>query len=289
MLDTLSTSEIADEAPPPITTDKGVEMRPLRFLVPTTRRGTYHVSPEQTLTASDLGITRRTTDRQLTRIADRQDHHHTLASLWAIRDGLRRPRDITEAREWGFVVPVTEHENREELETKGYLRLGWWWVYDPEHYETEQQRFYRYMADERPITVKGLARVACRALFTCRDIHNDTITARGVIADTPGVRDTALKRFLNENPGYDGTVDQARALVLQNAREFVLKGTPEPVDAADEKDMFTVADVLTWANKTRKLNQWYEWTKGTQTGRPAGSRTRRWKPRRAKATPDTGQ
>ncbi len=284
MLDALT--ERTAVAPPPIHRD-GVWLRPMRFLVMTRRHSPYHISQESTLTASDLGITRHTTDAELAAIAASYGRYEN--TLRSIRDGLRQPRDIEEARQWGFVIPVNEHENREETLAENNKRLGWWWVYDPDpdHYETEQQRRARYMADDRLVTVKGLARIICRALFTTRDIHNDTVDARRVVNDEPGALDTMLNRFIRDNPGYDGTPEEARKLVVASAHEFLLRGTPVPDAKIDDKDTWTVSAALTFGRRARKINEWYEWTKGTHTGRPYGSRTRHWKSRSNKTTEDT--
>lgn len=257
----------------------GNEVRPVRLLVPTVRRGDYYVSPEDTLIAANLGITRATTDEQLLAITRQYEPRRTeaLRQFTVIRDGLAHPRDIAEAFQWGLVVPITAHENSEEENDDPTKRLGWWWVYDLTRYETREQRRERYLNDKRLVDTKGLARLFCRSYLTTRDLKVATDTARKVIADAPGARMRAVTRFRNENPGYDGTDTQLIKLLIERAHDTLVRGTPVPADVGGQSDLFAVSTGLKTGRTTKKLDEWYCYTKGVPTGRPRGAATRHWK------------
>lgn len=99
-----------DDASPPAAAE---ETRPVRMLVPQEPRDEYYMSKEDTLRASDLGITRHTTDMQLTtlipvaaemlRIAEIPEN--AFAYVLRLRNALRQPRCVQEAIDWGYRVP----------------------------------------------------------------------------------------------------------------------------------------------------------------------------------------
>lgn len=89
----------------PATTE---ETRPVRILVPQERRDEYYLSPEDTLRASDLGITRHTSDTQIDAIMADTGAAQFVGyrdNLIRMRDALCHPRDVAEAVRWGFHVP----------------------------------------------------------------------------------------------------------------------------------------------------------------------------------------
>lgn len=94
----------------PATTE---QTRPVRMLVPTERREEYFLPLEDTLRASDLGVTQQSTDAQLgTLLRDAAEmlqasgiNEDPTDFLLRIRNALRHPRDVTEAVRWGYTVP----------------------------------------------------------------------------------------------------------------------------------------------------------------------------------------
>lgn len=259
----------------------GKEVRPVRALIPTERRGDFYVSLQDTMLAASLGITRHTADDELDHIANGNTYPGATAAqfltqITAIRNGLAIPRDVDEAREWGFVLPITEHENHEETDDDENKRLGWWWGYDLTRFETREQRRERYLADQRRVDTKGLARLFCRKYGTVSKLKVNTDTARKVIADTGDARARAAARFRSEKPGYTGSDAQLIPLLIAAAHRTVLRGTPQTVDKAGQSGLFLVCDGLKTGRTTKKLNEWYCYTKGYSTGRPSGSSTRYW-------------
>lgn len=248
------------------------ELRPARFLVPTKRRTDYFMSPELTLFASDLGIRRTTTDAQLTRIAKRLSTDlEQLPKLTQMRDSLRHPRDIEDARAWGLEIPVNEFENSQEFDENPNERLGWWWVYDLKNPETRIQRRERYLGDTRLMDTKGMARIYSRSRVTVRDHKVATDRARDYIANIPGARQEQIAKFLRENPGYPSAGLEQK--LLDRARRRAAKGTPRAFDKAGQSDLFRVGDVINAARIGKRLNEWYEHADPKQEGRPVGSRT----------------
>lgn len=262
------------------TTATKEETRPVRLLVPTRRRSDYWLSHEDTLRASDLGITRHTTDDELEQIVTEFGQTEFVTyrdDLFRLRDGLRVPRDVAEARAWGFDVPITAAENAEELSDDTRKRLGWWWVYDPNRTETRQQRRQRYLADQRLVDMKGFARVVCRAYITVKDRKFESDNIRKVLDDVEYRRDLAAT-IAQENPAV--TAAQAEQKLLAKAREDVLKAMPPRRDRAGQSDQWSVADAARYGRDTERLDEWYEYNKIKQTGRPLGAKTRN---RRTKA------
>lgn len=257
-----------------------VETRPVRLLVPTLRRGTYFLSLEDTLRASDLGITRHTTNVELRAMvskADPSEAASTKAYLNKLRDGLRHPRDIDEAREWGFHVPVNEQENSEELDPDPRKRLGWWWVYDPTRGETREQREERYLADQRLVDMKGYARVICRAYVTVKDRHGKSVHFRKVISDEGGYRTDMVSRIVANAHQLGVTTVTAKAVeneLLTKARKGILKAMPNPADRAGQSNLWTVAQAIRDGRNQTRLDFWYEFNKISQSGRPRGSKNR---------------
>ncbi len=249
------------------------ERRPVRLLVPTARRDDWYLTPQATLLASDLGINRHTTNDELKQLAASSgDTRATLAEITQLRDGLATPRDVKEAREWGFIVRANEYENTEELDDDPTKNLGWWWVYDPYRTESRFERRARYLADQRLVDTKGLARLYCRAYPTIRNLKINTALARDVVADKPGARAAATQKFLSQNPGYSES--HAAAAALASARRFVLRGAPLPAARGGQSDLFTVSSGLNAARVGTRLDEWYEFAEVLQSGRPRGARTR---------------
>lgn len=185
------------------------ETRPMRLFVPTERRSDYWLPLEDTLRASDLGITRQTTDEELNELVDQAREMLTSAGLtedpsfwmYRIRDALRHPRDIIEAREWGFRIP-RRGENEGEL-------------FPEERAELEEQ----LAAAEREVA-------------RCRDLPGQLPTAvkeRLVAAEADVKRiKAALKRLLNWWWAYDPerveTREQRRARYMSDHRLIDMKG-----------------------------------------------------------------
>jgi hypothetical protein len=271
---------------PPVDRKDPNATRPVRMLVPTTRRGNMFLSENDTLLASDLGSSRHTTDAELAEMwteFDGRDHETLFPGLRAdeipgqmlrMRDGLAHPRDIAEAREWGLYVPRTLHENWQEFldGTKINERLGWWFVYDLDRKETHEQRRDRYLRDRRLIDTKGMARVQCRSYPTMKSLKAHTDGAR-MSLDNPASLNGLIETFTSTNP--DMTADEACEILITEAQKLVLKGTPRAVDSAGQSDLFLVADCFENGNSTTRLDEWFHYRKIPQTGRPPGSRNRR--------------
>lgn len=267
----------ADSAPRETAPATEVATRPMRLLVPTERRDDFFLSYEDTLRASDLGITRHTTDAELDQLRSEAEYVLGLAGLteepsfWLcrIRDALRHPRDIAEARAWGFTVP--HGENKEEFSEDPRRRLGWWWVYDPERVETRAQRQARYEADHRLIDMKGYARCTLRAYITTKDrkVRSDAI--RRILED-PAYRAEKVAVYVEHNP--DLTAEKADEMLLAEARQDILKAMPRRRDRGGQSDRWYVADALKDGNDNERLNEWYEFNAIRQTGRPLGAKTR---------------
>jgi hypothetical protein len=298
----------------------GQETRPVRLLVPTVRRSDYWLPLEDTLRASDLGVTRHTTDlellpliepaatllagaasssknfwarywkandrgqlnitaettpAELTEIAARVfaavPIENPAAYLFRIRDALRHPRDIAEAIDWGYDVPITDVENKEETSDDPKRRLGWWWVYDPERVETRQQREARYLGDQRLIDMKGVARLWCRAYITVKDFKVEGDQHRKVINNTDNLR-TELAQSVAEEQGIP--VDVVEAAMIRAAEQELLKAMCPRRDRAGQSDLWWVCDALKNGRDLGRLTEWYEYNKIKQTGRPKGSKTR---------------
>jgi len=191
----------ADSTETPVSGTNAEETRPVRLLVPTLRRSDQFMSADDASNADQLGITRRTTEDELDALTTAASEiaeyaNEPIRHLRRLRDALRHPRDIAEAREWGYLVP--EDENREELSPDPRKRLGWWWVYDPERAETRAERRVRYRGDERLIDTKGFARVVCRAYITTKDLKFESDGIRKAIADANHRRKLALEWLAHE-------------------------------------------------------------------------------------------
>lgn len=255
------------------------ETRPVRMLVPTERRSDFWLSQTDMLHASNLGVTRNTTDTELAALVDDAAKFDALAAapaghLYRLRAALRQPRDIAEAREWGYRIPGGI--NREEFEENPRKRLGWWWVEDPELTETAAQRRDRLTTDERIVDMKGAARVLSRAYITTKDLKVEADEIRRVLNphDTTHL-ESAVRQLSLENPGLD--VDTIREQLLAKARKDLLKAFPPRRDRAGQSDLFAIADVARFGRDTTRLDRWYEHATVKQSGRPKGSKTRRRK------------
>jgi hypothetical protein len=277
----------ATAAPTTDAPDAHTTTQPVRMLVPTTRRSHLFLPEPDTLRASDLGITRHTTDEELDTIAADLElagdqavtfmtgRGGTLAdNLHRLRDALAQPRDIDEAEEWGLHIPITEWENAEEENPNPNKRLGWWWVYDLNRRETRQQRRARYQLDHRLVDTKGLARLLCRAYHTTKGLKASAAWARGILDDVD-FRTEEAGRYSDKNPHLAlSTEDAARELVAK-ATKMLLKATAAPVERAGQSDLFDVWASLDAGRVSELLNEWYAYNRKKQTGRPKGSRTRR--------------
>jgi hypothetical protein len=255
------------------------EKRPVRLLVPTRRRSDYWLPLEDTLRASDLGITRHTTDAELEALVAEYGQTSFVTyrdDLYRLRDALRIPRDIAEARAWGFTVP--EDENEEESHDDPRRRLGWWWVYDPIRTETREERRDRYRSDRRMIDTKGFARAICRAYITTKDLKAKSDHFRKVVDDA-AYRTDLVRTILAANPST--TAQHVEQSLLAEANDFLLKAMPPRRDRAGQSDQWHVSDALDNGRLTGRLNEWYEHESIKQTGRPRGSKTRN---RRTKTT-----
>jgi hypothetical protein len=252
------------------------ETRPVRILVPTLRRNDYWLPPNDTLRASDLGITRHTTDDEMISAAQiLRDNlpagftENPLDYVRRIRDALRIPRDIADARDWGLDVP--ENENVAELDPNPAKHLGWWWVYDHSRTETREQREARYLADNRIVDMRGFAAAVCRKYATVKFWKFVSDQARRIL----NPQDTTLDTLSAASATEQGiTVDQARALLLAKARKDILKATPVPQVIAGQSALWPVSATIKYGRDTARLTWWYEFDTITATGRPVGSKTR---------------
>lgn len=245
---------------------------PVRLLVPTQRLSDYWLSLPDTLRASDLGITRHTTDQQLDAIVADVGQTSFAAyrdDLLRLRDALRHPRDIAEAREWGFDIP--RKENAEEFAPNPRKRLGWWWVYDPNRTETLEQRGARYLSDERVIDMRGFARVVGRAYITIKDLKFEGDNVR-VLLENPAHLDEMARAAAGDETVI--TVDDAKATMTLKAREDVLKALPPRRGRAGQSDLWWVCDAIKFGRLTGRLGESYARNNIKQTGRPRGARTR---------------
>lgn len=274
MLDTAPAAGDVTTAPASST-----ETRPVRMLVRTQRDNAMYLPEPDTLRAHDLGISRNTTDDELlTILEDLGDAHDTvfpgiaadavLAEMTWLRDCLAQPRDIAEAREWGFIIPINELENWQEEDPR--QELGWWWVYDPDRRETRDQRRARYMRDRRLVDTKGLARILCRAYPSIKSLKSVTEAAR-MSLENPEQLHGLAETFIEQNP--DLTIEEATAILRADAEKVVSKGTPRIAFSYPKVDLYYASDAFRNGNATTRLNSWYEFNKLHQTGRPPGSRT----------------
>jgi hypothetical protein len=276
------------EATSPGTTT--VERRPVRLLVPTVRRTVWHVPEQDTLIAAEVGLTRHTDDNDLThmirpamKLLDGHTKQDAEAYLRRIRDGLRHPRSIDDARTWGMIIP--EDQNAEEFSDKEKNRTGWWWVLDPTRTETQVERKARMLADHRLIPMKGVARIWMRSYFTVKDFKVDGDRSRRLITDPDFLREQAAKRIaIGKGIGTD--LEATIADELAKARRFVIKALPPRRDRIAESDVWYVADGCTSGRDTTRLDDWYEFNKVSQSGRPPGSKTRNHNRPRAAADLD---
>lgn len=255
------------------------ERRPVRLLVPTERRTIWHVSQEDTLRAAELGLTRATDDAALARMvpAARRmllDTEDPQAWLHRIRDGLRHPRDIDEARYWGMTVP--DGQNVEEFDPEPTKRTGWWWVLDPTRDESRDEREARLLADKRQLDMKGIARVWQRKYVTVKDFKVDSDRVRKLLRDKEFLRLEALKR-VDRARAQEIRLDIGTAIEeeLAYARKFVHKAMPPRRDRSGQSDVWWVSDACRIGRDTTRLDEWYEFSVVRQTGRPPGSKTKR--------------
>lgn len=268
-----------------------VERRPVRLLVPTVRRTAWYVPEEDTLVAHELGLTRFTDDADLARmtrpamnLTGRTSTHDAEAHLRRIRDGLRHPRDIEDARAWGMEIP--REQNIEEFSDKEKNRTGWWWVLDPTRTETQTERKDRLLADHRLIPMKGIARIWQRSYFTVKDFKVDGDRARRLITDPDFLFEEVVKR-IEAGKGIGTDFEATKADELAKARKFVIKALASRRDRIAESDVWYVADACRSGRDTTRLNDWYEFNRVLQSGRPPGSKTRNHnRPRGAAAAAD---
>jgi hypothetical protein len=265
----------ADTAGIPIPATDASETRPVRLLVPTVRRNDYWLSPEDTLRASDLGVTRHTSDEELDGLVDAAADLLVAVSsedpatwLRRIRDMLRSPRDIAEAHQWGFIVP--REENIQEFDTNARKRLGWWMVYDPKHTETRAQRRARYLADQRLIDMKGFARVLGRAYITVKDLKFEADEIRRILEN----EEYRLEKAAELATELGVSVEEAAAQLRAKADEDILKAMPVRRDRAGQSDLWFVSDAMRNGRDNTRLDEWYERNTIRQSGRPKGSRTK---------------
>lgn len=315
------------------------ETRPVRLLVPRERRDEYYLSHYDTLRASDLGITRHTTDAEIDEILNGPGAVGNRKGLLRLRDGLRHPRDVQEAVAWGYRVPnwldpldlanadelgITgktsdaelktmlddarelldedgnptgetpeqylrrlrdarrdaRGENEQEIDPDPKKRLGWWWVYDPELVETRQQREERMLADERLVDMRGFAAAIVRQFTTVKDIKHSGDTATKVVKNP--VHRRRLARTYVENKAAR-TVAEAEAKLLKEAQQDILKALPAPHMRAGNSNLWTLATAFADGYARTRLNEWYEFNKILQTGRPKGSRTVNRRPKAAQS------
>jgi hypothetical protein len=258
------------------------ERRPVRLLVPKARTTMWYVPEVDTLRAYDLGLTRDTDDGELAgmiRPAAQMLRSAGLtedpeAYLRRIRDGLRHPRDVEEAYAWDMIVP--EDQNKEEFEADPRKRTGWYWVLDPTRSETQPERQARLLADRRMIDMKGAARILQRTYITTKDHKVESDRVRKVLRDPEFLRAEALKRVeraLAKDIHLD--IDTAVAEELAYAKKFVVKAMPARRARHGQSDVWYVSDICETGRATTRLDEWYEYNRVRQTGRPVGSRTRR--------------
>jgi hypothetical protein len=258
------------------------ERRLVRLLVPKERRTIWYVPQEDTLRAADLGLTRHTDDGALMRMvrtcAKMLDtagiSEDPEAYLRRIRDGLRHPRDITEARAWDMAVP--RDQNAEEFSADPAKRTGWYWVLDPTRDETRDEREARLLADKRMVDMKGAARILQRKYITIKDFKVESDRVRRMLRDPGFLREEAAKKMDRQaRKGIILTLEQATASELAYARKFVHKAMPPRRDRNGQSDAWYVGDICRVGRATTRLDEWYEFNVVLQTGRPPGSRTRR--------------
>lgn len=210
------------------------ERRPVRLLVPTERRTIWYVPQEDTLRAADLDLSRDTDDGQLARMVPGARKMLKTAGLTEdpeaylrrIRDGLRHPRDIAEARAWGMVVP--EEQNVEEFDPRPTRRTGWWWVLDPTRTETRDEREARLLADTRLLDMKGVARVWQRKYITVKDFKVESERVRRMLREPSFLRAEAIKR-LAKGKGVHGDISPVSTLAPLRA----ITALRTDIDAAD--------------------------------------------------------
>jgi hypothetical protein len=264
------------------------ERRLVRLLVPKERRTIWYVPQEDTLRAADLGLTRHTDDGALMRMVRSCAKmlnaagmtEDSEAYLRRIRDGLRHPRDFTEARDWGMVFP--KDQNAEEFGPDSAKRTGWYWVLDPGRYETRDEREARLLADTRMVDMKGAARILQRKYITVKDFKVESDRVRRMLRDPGFLREEAAKKV--ERQARKGIVLSLEAAVdgeLAYARKFVHKAMPPRRDRNGQSDVWYVSDMCRVGRATTRLDEWYEFNVVLQTGRPPGSRTQNRRPHAA--------
>jgi hypothetical protein len=256
------------------------ERRPVRLLVPTEKRTMWYVPEKDTLRAADLGLSRDTDERQLLRmVPGAREMLHTAglnedpeAYLRRIRDALRHPRDIDDARAWNMIVP--EDENAEEFDPDRTKRTGWWWVLDPARTETRDERETRLLADTRLIDMKGAARILRRRYITVKDFKVESDRIRRMLLDAAFLRSEAAKLVDRQaRKGIILTLDAAIADQLAYANKNKYKAMPPRRDRNGQSDVWYVADICRNGRDTTRLTEWYEFNRVLQTGRPPGSKT----------------
>jgi hypothetical protein len=280
----------ADGTGSTITDTVSEERRPVRLLVPKRRGSTWYVPEEDTLRAYDLGLTRDTDDAQLpsmlrsTREMLRTAHITEDAETYLrrIRDGLRNPRDVDEAREWGMLVP--EDINKEEFSDDLAKRTGWFWVIDPNRTETRAEREQRLRGDTRLVGMRAAARIWQRAYITVKDLKVESDRVREMIRSPEFLREEAAK-FVDrqERKGITISLDAAIDKQLKYARKFVHKAMPVRRTRISQSDAWYVGDLIGNGRDNGRLDEWYERSTVRQTGRPPGSRTVHRRPHAAAA------
>lgn len=192
---------------------------------------------------------------------------------------LVRADKINDARAAGLRVPTDE--NAEEFLDNPSKRLGWFWVYDDTRLETCEERRARYLADHRIIDMKGFARVICRSYALVKDMKFESDGVRAIlrglgVLDGADLEDkarvTALAETLASHAQID--LDTARARLLAQANEDILKATPAARDRVGQSDLWYVSDAIPFGRRSGRLDEWYSRATIKQTGRPPGSRTK---------------
>lgn len=283
------------------------ERRPVRLLVPQVRRDDFFLSPQDTLRASDLGITRLTTDAQLKHLFRSIPHDDRKtwfpgipaglipAELIRLRNALDTPRDIHEAFAWGFTAPIEENDEEYNAQMSGaeidahnaklsaqdirdglkiYRKkaLGWWWVHSPTRTETRDEREARYLSDDRLVDTMGFARISLRAYVTIKDIKHKSARYRNMLHDTNFLMQ--LARELHEDvPMF--SVQEHAARMRAEAEEGLLKATPIPFTRAGQSDLWRVSDAFHNSRQMSRIDQWGGYADIKQIGRPAAPVRRR--------------
>lgn len=184
-------------------------------------------------------------------------------------------KTIAQARAEGLRVPEDD-ENREEFHPDHPERLGWYWAYDDSRVETKEERRARYLADTRNATMKTFARIVMRGYSGIKDLNYESDTSRQILAggeDSDATLTRVAKTLVAKDPTLD--LDEAKVLALHKARKQILTAMPPRHDTAGITPIWPVSIAFTWGNKTKRLDDWYEYKELRSGGRPVGAKTRR--------------